>query len=272
MPAVTRKDSAIGGRFYHIEGRAVPYPSVTHILGCIGKPALVTWAANEERKLVCEAAADLYEEWVRQVVPPTMPRASYVASLLAKLGQTRAHQRQLAKAGEIGSQTHKLIEWTLRTALGATAGPKPSVSDAALWGFMAFEDWAKSVKLKPVLIEQTVYSDTHQYAGTMDLLARVNGVLTLVDFKTGKAIYPEALLQNVAYQVAMIEMGYVSPSAGLIVRLPKVETDPAFGVAPVPPVDTLLPVLLAVRQLWAWTYQNEEAYRARQQARTEVAV
>jgi hypothetical protein len=259
-----RKDSAIGGRFYEVDGER--YPSVTHILGCIGKPALINWAANQERSLVTEAAADLYMEWAAQMVPPQMPRASYVATLLAKLGQTKAHQRELAKAGEVGTQTHKLIEWTMRTALGAQAGPKPVVSDKALWGFMAFEDWAKSVSLKPVLIEQTVYSKVHQFAGTMDLLARVNGVLTLVDFKTGKAIYPEAFLQSAAYQTALIEMGYVAPSAGLIVRLPKVETDPEFETQPVPPAAELMPVFLAVRELWKWSYANEEAYRARREA------
>lgn len=260
-----RKDGP-AGRFYEIPGQMEPFPSVTHILGCIGKPALINWAANTERALVSEAAADLYVNFAQQVVPPIMPRASYVATLAAKLGQVKAHQRELAKAGEIGTQTHKLIEWTMRSAIGAEAGPKPTVSDKALWGFMAFEDWAKSVSLKPVLIEQTVYSVTHQYAGTMDLLARVNGVLTLVDFKTGKAIYPEAHLQSAAYQVALIEMGYVTPSAGLIVRLPKVETDPEFEVQTVPPVDDLLPVFLAVKELWKWAHVHEAAYQARRAA------
>jgi hypothetical protein len=257
------------GRFYQIPGASEPYPSVTHILGAIGKPALINWAANQERTLVSETAADLYAEWCGHVVPPQMPRASYIATLLAKLGQTKAHQRELAKAGDIGTQTHKLIEWTMRTALKADAGPKPVVSDKALWAFMSFEDWAKSVSLKPVLIEQTVFSHAHQYAGTMDLLARVNGALTLVDIKTGKAIYPESFLQLAAYNIALQEMGYVEPTNAVIVRLPKIDTDPAFEVAPAPPAADLFPVFLAVKTLWKWSYANEEAYRARQ--KTAVA-
>lgn len=256
-----RKDSPVGGRFYEVDGER--FPSVTHILGCIGKPALIAWSANTERAAVTEAAADLYQEWAAHLVPPVMPRDAYLATLTSRLGQVKAHQKALAKAGDIGTQAHKLIEWTMRTALGADAGPKPQVSDQALWAFMAFEDWAKSVSLKPVLIEQTVYSKTHQYAGTMDLLGRVDGVLTLIDFKTGKGIYPESHLQSAAYQAALIEMGYVSPSAGLIVRLPKVDSDPAFETQAVPPIAELMPVFLAVRELWKWTYANEEAYRAR---------
>ena len=258
---ITRKDSAVSGRFYDIDGEL--YPSVTHCLQAIAKPALINWAANTERAAVTEAAADLYEQWAKAVVPPVVPRDAYIATLTAKLGQVKAHQKALAKAGDIGTQAHKLIEWTMRTALHAEAGDKPVVSDQALWAFMAFEDWAKSVSLKPVLIEQTVYSKVHQFAGTMDLLARVHGVLTLVDFKTGKGIYPESYLQSAAYQVALIEMGYVQPAAGLIVRLPKVDTDPAFEVAEVPPVAELFPVFLAVKDLWKWSYANEEAYRAR---------
>ncbi len=259
-----RKDSAIGGRFYDVDGELLP--SVTHILSAIAKPALIAWSANTERAAVTEAAADLYLDWCRQIVPSVMPRESYVATLLARLGNVKAHQKALAKAGDIGTQAHKLIEWTMRTALGAVAGPKPVVNDPALWAFMAFEDWAKSVSLKPVLIEQVVYSKLYQFAGTMDLLARVNGALTLVDFKTGKGIYPEAFLQSAAYQTALCEMGYVTPSAGLIVRLPKVETDPAFEVGEVPPVMDLLPVFLATKTVWEWTYKNDEAYRERRKA------
>lgn len=265
MPATkpVRKDSKVGGRFYDVDGEM--YPSVTHILTAVNKPALVYWAANEERKLVTETAADLYTEWARELVPPVMPREAYTATLLARLGSAKAHQKLLVKAGDIGTQIHKLIEWTLRTAISADAGPKPDVSDPALWAFMSFEDWAKSVSLKPVLIEQTVYSKMHQYAGTMDVLARVNGALTLLDFKSGKSVYDEAHLQSVAYQAALIEMGYLPPvGGGLIVRLPKVETDPAFEVVTVKPMADLLPVFLAVKQLWAWSYQNDEAYRNRQ--------
>ena len=260
--APIRLDSP-GGRFYQIPGESEPFPSVTHILTCIAKPALIAWSANTERAAVTAAAADLYQEWAAKIAPPQMPRESYLATLTARLGSVKAHQKALAKAGDIGSEAHKLIEWTMRTALGAQAGDKPQVSDAALWAFMAFEDWAKSVSLKPVLIEQTVYSKQHRYAGTMDLLGRVDGALMLIDFKTGKGIYPESHLQNVAYQAALLEMGYVRPVGGLIVRLPKVETDPAFETQLVPPIETLMPVFHAVQTLWAWTYAHDEAYRAR---------
>ena len=263
-PPITRVDGP-AGRFYDIGG--VLYPSVTHILTAVNKPALVYWAANEERKLVSAAAADLYLDFAGQLVPPVMPRDSYAATLAARLGPAKAHQKALAKAGDIGTDAHKKVEWWLRTQIGAAAGPEPGIRDAAEWAFMAFQDWARSVALKPVLIEKTVYSTRYGYAGTLDLLARVNGVLTEISLKTSKAIYGEAHLQSAAYQTALVEMGYALPAGGsLILRLPKVETDPAFEVVPVAPAAELLPVFLAVQQVWAWQYGQESAYHARKKA------
>lgn len=255
-----RKDSAVSGRFYAVDGRMLP--SVTHILQAIAKPALIAWAANTERAAVTEAAADLYGEWTAAAMP-TMPRDWYLATLTARLGMVKAHQKALATAGEIGSQIHAMIEWQMKTQLGV-AGPKPVIQDKATWAVMAFEDFAKAVTLTPIRIEQTVYSLVHGYAGTMDLLARVNGVLTLIDIKSGKSVYPEAFLQTAAYRVALEEMGMEAPKEALILRLPKVDTDPAFEVVPVPPVDDLFPVFLATKRLWEWSYKNDEAFRLRQ--------
>lgn len=256
---VERKD-VHGHRFYPVDDRQLP--SVTEILRCIGKPALIQWAAKEERNLVIEVATDLYED---AHGTPKMSRPTYVATLDARIGKLRANQRLLQKAGEIGAQVHALIEWNLRRLLGQKVGPEPRVEDKAQWAFMAWEDWAKKVALKPLLIEQTVFSLLHGYAGTMDLLAMVEDVLTLVDFKSGKAIYAESFLQNVAYQVALAEMGHGPAEAGCIVRLPKNESDPAFEVQAAPAVSELFPTFLAVKQVWRWWYEQELAYQERRE-------
>lgn len=260
--ARTKQVNGPVGRFYQIDEDT--YPSVTHILGCIGKPALINWAANQERTLVSEAAAELYLDLAK--VPTPMSRTAYLTTLQGRIGKTKAHQRDLAKAGEIGTQVHKLIEWNLRRTLGQEPGPEPRVVDDAQWAFMAWQDWANAVNLQPKFIEQVVFSRLHGFAGTMDLVALVNGQERLIDFKTGKAIYAEAHLQNVAYQVALSEMGHGAPMGGLIVRLPKVQTDPAFEVAEVPPAAELFPTFLAVKDVWKWWYAQEEAYRAKRAA------
>lgn len=253
------------GRFYEIDGHC--YPSVTTILQAINKPALVSWAAKEERLMTIQAAADLYGDIHGT---PQMSRPTYITTLDARIGKVKAHQKLLAKASEIGTQAHALIEWNLRKQLGQVVGPEPKIGEKALWAFMAFEDWSKSVDLTPILIEQVVYSHTHQFAGTLDLLAAVNNIITVVDFKTGKSVYGEACLQNASYQAALAEMGHQRAEAGLILRLPKVETDPTFEAVPVPPADTLFPVFLHVKRVWEWWIEEEKASRARWEA-TQMA-
>jgi len=296
MMAPTRSPSRIlrtdgrSGRFYditHADGTTARYPSVTTILGAIAKPALVPWAAREERLAVSEAAADFYAETAGHA---QLPRATYLLALEQRLGKTKAHLKVLAKAAEIGTAAHAAVEHALRVQLGQRVGPEPVLSDPALWAFMAWQDFAREVDLQPRAVEQVVYSRSHAYAGTLDHVATLNArallarlerqqavasdladwlraretVTACVDVKTGKAIYPtEAFLQSVAYTRALAEMGHGRVDGGLIVRLPKITTDPGFEVAVVPPARDLFPTFLAVRQLWDWTFQNEQAYRAR---------
>ena len=255
---VTRKDGP-SGRFYEVDGEL--YPSVTHVLGAINKPAIAPWAAKMERQACLETAGALFVELGADL--QHYPASWVVAALEARLGTVKAHQRTLEKAGDIGTQAHLMIEWILRTAIGAAAGPKPAISTPAAIAVRAFQAWAVSVNLKPVLIERVVYSKRHKFAGTLDLLARVNGQLVMVDFKTGKAIYGESTLQAAAYSAALVEMGYLEPVRSLVVRLPKVQGDPDFEVLDVPARAELLPVFLATRALWEWTYSNEQAYRAK---------
>jgi len=87
-------------------------------------------------------------------------------------------------------------------------------------------------------------------------------VTAVVDLKTGRAVYPESFLQTVAYQRALAEMGHGRVDGGLIVRVPKVTSDPGFEVAVVPPARQLFPTFLAARQLWQWQFEADQARRA----------
>src|SRR5579864_332776 len=241
------------GRFYDIEDVG-SLPSVTTILSVISKPALVQWAAKVEREMVIEAASNLYADCAGT---PPMSRPGWIATLNDRIGKTRANQKEVAKASEIGTQAHALIEWKLKAKMLAEAGPSPAVTDKAVWAFNAWENWAKSVDLKVIFIEQVVYSETYRFAGTLDLFAEVNGVPTVIDWKTGKKVYAEAHLQNAAYRHALREMGHGDPQAGMIVRLPKVETDPEFEVVQAFPEEDCFSVFVHSMALWEWT--NERA-------------
>ncbi|HET8645775.1 MAG TPA: hypothetical protein VFO85_09820, partial [Vicinamibacteria bacterium] len=143
-------------------------------------------------------------------------------------------------------------------------GEQAQIGPKAAWAFTAYEKWRAEVDFKPVMIEQTVWSRTHGYAGTMDFLADVTlhgqRVLALGDWKSGKAIYEEALLQNAAYVAALEEMGHSEPGTlwGVIVRLPKVETDPDFEVRVIPPSEQAenLAAFLSTKHAWEWVQKH----------------
>jgi hypothetical protein len=247
-------------RFYDVDGTL--YPSVTTILGVIGKPALVGWAAKVEREACISAACDLWES-----VPtaPKMARDAYQASLVARIGKLKASQKLLSKAGDIGSQTHALIEWWLRRDLKMEVGEEPKVCDPALWAAMAWQDWAKIVNMAPMGVEQRVWSRNNGYAGTLDLLAELtlpdgSRGIVVQDNKTGKAIYKEARLQVAALGHCLVEMEQLkSMPWGCIVRLPKVETDPAFEVLYIEPekMHVYCEAFSAALHLWKWSDAEE---------------
>lgn len=265
-----RRDDTLKGRFYETpDGKR--YPSVTTILSCVGKPALINWAAKIERELVLETSADLYCDCP---TAPKMSRVAWLTTMGNRLGKSRAHQRMLSKAGDIGSQVHALIEWTLRARLCEQPGPSPSItSDKAQWAFSCWQNWSKSVDLKPIAVEQVVYSEMHGYAGTMDLLALVNGQATVLDWKTGKAVYNEAHLQNAAYRYAIREMGHGDPKQGLVVRLPKVDTDPDFEVVEARDEKECFQVFLSTMDLWKWIQKHDtwEPAKAEEKKSEKVA-
>lgn len=246
-------------RFYTVGKNE--YPSVTTILSAVGKPALINWAAKVEREMVIEVAGELYQT-VSDT--PKMSTTAWKIALIDKIGKTKASQKELTKASEIGSQAHSRIEWEIKRQLLHDVGPCPIISPQAQLAVGAWERWKNSVRFNPLLCEQAVWSDIHEYAGTMDLIAEINGEITLLDWKTGKAVYKEAHLQNAAYRMAVLEMELIpnldeSNLKGMVVRLPKVETDPEFEIQPITEnLGSLFGTFLCTRNLWRWLNAKEE--------------
>ncbi len=234
-------------RFYTIGGQQ--FPSVTTILEVIAKPALGPWYAKEERRYFEAAMLEVLSK-------PGARDPEYVLTAVAEaVTGVKAAEREKQKASMIGAAVHAGIEWQLRTRLGEDAGSEPHLPDPAAWALESWKDWAKSVQLEPLAIERVVYCEACGYAGTMDLYARVRGVPTVLDWKSGKAIYPEGFLQNLAYRHAAARQGMPSEQ-GLIVRLPKQVEDPAWEVMAVPEALGLEDFLAAVR-LWRWWRRME---------------
>jgi hypothetical protein len=82
--------------------------------------------------------------------------------------------------------------------------------------FLSYLTWEKQHKVEPILCEAPLVSDKYRYGGTVDMFARIDGVLTIVDYKTGKAIYPEHLYQVAAYRVLLEEHGYIGEAVRVL--------------------------------------------------------
>lgn len=171
--------------------------SVTTIIGCLDKPALMYWAAG----LTADAA---------------IAQADYLAARIEHEGREKvwkdlrdarfSRPKGQRSATELGTAVHDACE---RYAL---TGVKPEV-DAEVQPFLdQFDAWVQ--KWQPVYeaAEMTVYSPTYGYAGTLDAIMVVDGMRVICDLKTSRQSvdnygkergpYPEVALQLAAYRYA----------------------------------------------------------------------
>jgi hypothetical protein len=260
---MNRKDTK-RGRFYEVDGKL--FPSVTSILSVLGKPALVGWAAKEERTMVLDAAGLYYEE-VSSVLAEPLERTEFQRRVEDRLGKVKAHRKKLKEAGDIGTQVHNRIEWEIKKSLGIEKGERPElVHPKAVESYSKWEQWRDQTEFKPLKIEIPVRSMVFRYGGTADLLAEVNDPelgwgIEVIDWKTGKHIYHESFLQNGAYRMALKEMG-IENDRGRIVRLPKEAEDPDFDTQVVPPLDEVIIPFLSLIPVWRWNRKMEDLRKA----------
>lgn len=195
------------GRFYEIDGKQLP--SVTTILGILQKPALVPWAA----KMTAEYCQQfIYDNGKHDIYNGTVTLAS--EEIEAMISESKkAHRQKAASAMAHGTRVHEAIAFWIesdgtadRTEVASfitdTQKATAEECDAALMGFDAFLAWGDSVDLEIINSEQVV-TDGEYYAGRYDLLARVNGTLTLIDIKTSTGIWDEYWLQCAGYAFAL---------------------------------------------------------------------
>lgn len=249
-------------RVYELPDGSV-LPSVTTLLETVPKPQLADWAARLERDLIVEAAADLHEDLPHATHAPKLSRLAYTTTLRGRLPKKRAHDAAREAAGDIGQEVHKLIEWNLRRELGQPVGAQPRLRTEAVFAFTQYERWRAEVHLRPLLIEQQVWSKTYGYAGTLDLLVELmlpehGCIRAVLDWKTGARLYPAYKLQNTAYAHALQEMGLAGGAgqqlAGVLVRFPKFPTDAGFETKVLEPEGhaSRFAAFLHVLEVWRW--------------------
>lgn len=132
-----------------------------------------------------------------EVIKSGYTRVSDVLSIF----QAYAHvpRDKLRKAQETGTLVHEAIEKYLKGSFF----PLPS-KEAGY--FSSFLKWHSAFELKPLVIEERFYNDDLHLTGRVDLLAELNGKITLIDFKTGSWAHPEIWkLQGTFYKHLITE-------------------------------------------------------------------
>lgn len=163
-------------QYYNKEG--VEVPSATTIIAILNKPALVKWANIMGFK-------------------------------------RRRTEDILERAGNIGTQMHLCIEKYLRNERYELPEEHQDLRDTLLLRLNGFLTWVKSLTgIKPILMEEKLETDT--YGGTMDFYGEVDGLMTVLDFKTSSSVYATMFLQLGAYTYIMEERGYKVDRVGIV--------------------------------------------------------
>lgn len=184
-----------------VDGKIVELPSVTTILRVIDKPALIQWAAKQGALAVLTN-------------PEKYDTPEKAAAAIYDIQDTATSRG--GKAHEVAEAYASFYEAGMPDKFTSDDPYFPAIK--AFFETMHPEILYKEVRL--VNLEQG-------YAGTADLIARVGPKSFVVDFKTGKAVYPEARLQVEAYrQCTMLIKGdgtrvsiYPMADAGAVVLL-----------------------------------------------------
>jgi hypothetical protein len=165
---------------------------VTTYIGILDKsPALVSWATE----LAGTHLLDLLESG----------KVITAGDIAKSIG---LHAEKKEEAADIGTKTHEWCEYFIKHKLGRVGfekEPELPTNQAMLLGVDSFLEFITQRKVEFISSERIVYSRKHQYIGTMDFEAIVDGKLSVGDFKTSNGLYNSVFMQMSAYQFAAEE-------------------------------------------------------------------
>lgn len=179
----TRSVRKVKPRYETTSGEWVP--GVTTVIGLRAKDALVGWAFKVGKE------------------HPELPSIHQYTDELA----------------EIGSCAHAIIGGLLGGVAPDLGDYTANVIEAAQVPVLKYQEWAMGKTIELLASERAYVSDKHRFGGTLDVLARINGVVTVLDLKTGKAIYPEYFHQLAAYAELVAEVGGLRVDAIRILQI-----------------------------------------------------
>ena len=174
-----------GARFYvNPDDGAIKVPGVTSIVGMLPKEFLRYWAA----KMVAEEAVADPGTLVNMVLRDPSAAIDHLK---------KAPDRNTRKAADVGTAAHDLFE---KLAKNQPIGRVHPDLEPFVRHFSEFLDKAQP---EYHFMEETVWSDKHEYAGSFDAYATIQGERVWIDKKTTRSgIHEEVGVQLAAYRFA----------------------------------------------------------------------
>jgi len=131
----------------------------------------------------------------------------------------KLHSVKKKEAGDIGTAIHELVsKWIKKEKYDIPD------DDRVRNGFNAFLEFQRQQKIKWLVSEEIVgylADEKILFAGIADAVAKINGKLVLVDFKSSNGLYDEHYFQTAAYQMAWEQMHKKKIAYRLLARFGK---------------------------------------------------
>ncbi len=90
---------------------------------------------------------------------------------------------------------------------------------------LSYLEWEKGKKIEPILLEKPLVSEKWRYGGTPDNYCKLDGVFTLLDYKSGKGIYDEHFIQvGGGYRQLLIDHDHPVDQV-IILNVPRTEDE-----------------------------------------------
>jgi hypothetical protein len=252
--AKIRTERREGSRFYRDSDSQQRVPGVTSIIDMLNKPFLPPWNA----KMVAELAIDSIDFLQRMAESDKQGAIDYLR---------HAARRYTDEASVRGTKAHDIFELEIR---GQDSGEIEQELIPYRDNFRRFLDVAQP---KLIRAEETVWSDEHGYAGRFDALAELlldeDGRLDprgepsqkIIDYKTGKRVYPSVALQNSAYRWAeriIAQSGQVEPmppiDGGMVLRC----NAAGWELTPVRTDREVFAAFLLLREVFRWEKETSK--------------
>jgi hypothetical protein len=138
---------------------------------------------------------------VTRIIKATSPTPAGLIAWYAKHGVEGANQLR-DEAADRGTQMHILFERYMAGQTIEITGLSAFHSKA----LMSFDAFFRKDVAEVYAVEMLLYSDRHEFAGTCDLVCKLNnGKIAIVDFKSGSSVYDDYAVQLEMYRLAWNE-------------------------------------------------------------------